>query len=328
MAYSAEVVRRARERLEQQRADRESEYRAHLAEAYREQPRLREIDRLLRQTMAQAAQCAFLKGEEGTALMAKAKEANLSLQAERRELVNTFPKGYLNDRPVCDKCGGTGYVGSRMCSCLEDLCRQEQRRELAGMGIRAEDFRDFRLDYYSEQTDRTYGASPRMIMERNLERCRRFVRDFGGKPENLLFIGNTGLGKTFLSACIAGSVSQQGFSVSYESAAHPFSKLEREWFSPSEENKQAAEAIRNADLLILDDLGTEMPGQFVTAALYTLVNDRLMEGKPMIISTNLNIGEVAQRYNPQIASRLQGSFTRLTFVGEDIRLIMSREGRR
>lgn len=81
-------------------------------------------------------------------------------------------------------------------------------------------------------------------------------------------------------------------------------------------------------LLVLDDLGTEMPGQFVTAALYTLVNDRLMEGKPMIISTNLNIGEVAQRYNPQIASRLQGSFTRLTFVGEDIRLIMSREGRR
>ena len=215
-----------------------------------------------------------------------------------------------------------------MCSCLEDLCRQEQRRELAGMGIRAEDFRDFRLDYYSEQTDRTYGASPRMIMERNLERCRRFVRDFGGKPENLLFIGNTGLGKTFLSACIAGSVSQQGFSVSYESAAHLFSKLERERFSPCEENKQAAESIRNADLLILDDLGTEMPGQFVTAALYTLVNDRLMEGKPMIISTNLNIGEVAQRYNPQIASRLQGSFTRLTFVGEDIRLIMSREGRR
>ena len=140
--------------------------------------------------------------------------------------------------------------------------------------------------------------------------------------------GAPGLGKTFLSACIAGSVSQQGFSVSYESAAHLFSKLERERFSPSEENKQAAEAIRNADLLILDDLGTEMPGQFVTAALYTLVNDRLMEGKPMIISTNLNIGEVAQRYNPQIASRLQGSFTRLTFVGEDIRLIMSREGRR
>lgn len=93
MAYSLEVVRRARERLEQQRADRESEYRAHLAEAYREQPRLREIDRLLRQTMAQAAQCAFLKGEEGTALMAKAKEANLALQAERRGAGQHVPGG-------------------------------------------------------------------------------------------------------------------------------------------------------------------------------------------------------------------------------------------
>ena len=114
----------------------------------------------------------------------------------------------------------------------------------------------------------------------------------------------------------------------FEKAACGYSDL-----SPKEKQEQMLN-IKNAlgysrkvldtgqcDLLILDDLGTEMPGQFVTAALYTLVNDRLMEGKPMIISTNLNIGEVAQRYNPQIASRLEGEYRELTFVGQDIRLL-------
>ena len=328
MAYSAEVVRRARERLEQQRADRESEYRAHLAEAYREQPRLRDIDRLLRQTMAQAAQCAFLKGEEGTALMAKAKEANLALQTERRELVNTFPEGYLNDRPVCDKCGGTGYVGSRMCSCLEDLCRQEQRRELAGMGIRAEDFRDFRLDYYSEQIDRTYGASPRMIMERNLERCRRFVRDFGGKPENLLFIGNTGLGKTFLSAAIARVVSGDGWSVVYDTAGRIFQRFEAQKFGREEGDGASAdvERVLGCDLLILDDLGTEMTTAFVQSALYQIVNTRLLEKRPTILSTNLRVEALHSRYSPQIASRIEGEYQILPFFGEDIRRLKRERG--
>ena len=82
--------------------------------------------------------------------------------------------------------------------------------------------------------------------------------------------------------------------------------------------------LQNCDLLIIDDLGTELPGNFVTAALYSLVNDRLLADKPMVISTNLNIDEIAQRYSPQIASRLQGSFLRLTFVGDDIRILKNR----
>lgn len=319
MAYSADVVRRARSVLARQRADRESEVKAHLARAYAQEPRLREIDKLLRQTMVQAAQAAFRKGSDGQAEMEQARRDNLALQQERRELEKRFPEGYLDERPICSRCGGTGYVGSQMCSCLERLCRQEQRRDLSDMGIRAEDFRQFRLEYYSDRYDPNFRASPRMIMEKNLERCQRFAREFGREQANLLFVGGTGLGKTLLSACIAGAVADKGYSVAYESAPHLFSKLERERFSPSEEARQQAEKIRSCDLLILDDLGTEMPGQFVTASFYTLLNDRLMGGRPMIISTNLNVDEIARRYNPQAASRLYGDFARLTFVGEDIR---------
>ena len=325
MAYSAEVVRRARERLAQAKSDRESENLQNLQTAYQRLPRLREIDRLLRQTMAMAAQAVFSEGGNVQEAMLQAKQANLGLQRERRQLIDQhFEEGFLDETPICDRCGGSGYVGSVMCECLQELCRHEQRKELTLLSCGKENFAQFRLEYYSDAYDSRYGASPRQIMEKNFRNCRSYAATFSMDSGNLLFVGGTGLGKTFLSACIARVVTDRGFSVMYESAAHLFAKLEKAKFGGSEEARRDAEKYMDCDLLILDDLGTEMPGQFVSAALYTLLNDRLLEGKPMLISTNLNIEEVGRRYTPQIASRLQGSFTRLTFVGEDIRVMKNR----
>ena len=326
MAYSAEVVQRARQRLAQAREDRESENRQHLAAAYQRLPRLREIDIELRRTMAQAAQAAFLQGSDGRELLEQAKHQNLALQQERQMLAETcFEPGYLDDSPLCHICGGTGYVGSNMCECLRELCRQEQKKEVSILSGSTDSFQKFRLDYYPDRIDPKYGASPRTIMERNFQCCRRYALSFSGDAGNLLFVGGTGLGKTFLSACIARTVADRGFSVAYETANHLFGKLEQAKFNPSEESRREADMLLACDLLIIDDLGTEMPGQFVTAALYGLLNDRLLAGKPMVISTNLNIDELSRRYSPQIASRLHGSFQRLTFVGEDIRVLKGRE---
>ena len=110
----------------------------------------------------------------------------------------------------------------------------------------------------------------------------------------------------------------------YETASHLFSKLERARFNGDADARRETENYTKCDLLIIDDLGTEMPGQFVTAALYSLINDRLLSNMPMVVSTNLNVDELARRYSPQIASRLHGSFNRLTFVGEDIRVLKNR----
>ena len=325
MAYSAEVVQRARQRLAQAREDRESENRQHLAAAYQRLPRLREIDIELRRTMAQAAQAAFLQGSDGRELLEQAKQQNLALQQERQMLAETcFEPGYLDDSPLCHICGGTGYVGSNMCECLRELCRQEQKKEVSILSGSTDSFQKFRLDYYPDRIDPKYGASPRTIMERNFQCCRRYALSFSGDAGNLLFVGGTGLGKTFLSACIARTVADRGFSVAYETANHLFGKLEQAKFNPSEESRREADMLLACDLLIIDDLGTEMPGQFVTAALYGLLNDRLLAGKPMVISTNLNVEEMNRRYSPQIASRLHGSFQRLTFVGEDIRVMKNR----
>ena len=325
MAYSAEVVKRARARLAQAKEDRESENRQHLAVAYARVPRIQEIDIQLRRTMAQAAQAAFLQGGDGRELLEKARLENLELQQEPAILaMENFEEGYLDDSPICDKCGGSGYIGSNMCECLTELCRQEQKKEVSVLSGSREAFNQFRLDYYPDRIDPKYGASPRTIMERNLKICRTYALTFAPNAGNLLFVGGTGLGKTFLSACIARAVADRGYSVVYESAGHLFGKLEQAKFSPSEEARREAARFTDCDLLILDDLGTEMPGQFVTAAFYTLLNDRILAGKPMVISTNLNIDEAARRYSPQIASRLQGSFQGLTFVGEDIRILKNR----
>ena len=325
MAYSAEVVRRARARLAQAKEDRESENREHLANAYAKVPRIREIDMQLRRTMAQAAQAAFLQGSDGRELMEQIKGANLELQQERAKLAAAyFEEGYLDESPICPLCGGSGYVGSTMCECLRELCRQEQKKEVSILSGSKDTFNQFRLDYYPDRVDPQYGASPRTIMERNLKICRTYALAFTPNAGNLLFVGGTGLGKTFLSACIARAVADRGYSVLYESSAHLFAKLEQAKFTPSEEARREAEKFTACDLLILDDLGTEMPGQFVTAALYSLLNDRILAGKPMVISTNLNVDELARRYSPQIASRLHGGFQRLIFVGADIRVLKNR----
>ena len=325
MAYSLEVVQRARARLAQAKEDRESENRQHLAEAYAKVPRIREIDMQLRRTMAQAAQAAFLQGTDGKELLEQVRDQNLSLQRERARLAaEFFEEGFLDDSPVCDNCGGSGYVGTQMCECLRELCRQEQKKEISILSGGKESFSQFRLDYYPDRIDPHYGASPRTIMDRNFQSCKRYALTFSQNSGNLLFVGGTGLGKTFLSACIARAVADRGYSVVYETASHLFGKLEQARFNSTEETRREAAKFAECDLLIIDDLGTEMPGQFVTAALYTLLNDRITEGKPMVVSTNLNVDEMSRRYSPQIASRLHGGFTRLTFVGEDIRVLKNR----
>ncbi len=318
MGYTMDVMRRARTRLEQENTLLRSRQNARQAEVYEKVPRIKKIDQELRRSMVAAAQ-AVLSGSDAPQAMEAVKQANLALQAERSALLaQHFPKGYLDD-PVCAKCGGTGYVGTQMCACLDAICRQEQDKEAARLGDASHRLDSFRLDYYSDSFDSKYRAIPRKIMEKSLGICRDFVANFPQGSGNLLFNGGTGLGKTFLAVAVGKEVSRQGYTVCYEGAISLFEKLEKAKFNPTEENTRRGEEIANCDLLILDDLGTEFTGQFVAAALYNLINSRMLAEKSTIVTTNLLVSEIRQRYSPQIASRLDGEFTLVTFVGEDIR---------
>ena len=321
MAYSKEVVIRARERLAGMKADKESLTQQRLSEAYRQIPRLWEIDRLLRQTMAAAVQTAFSKGGDVQVAMQQVRQENLRLQQERRGLIEAnFRPGWLDETSVCSHCGGSGYIGSTMCRCLSQLCLEEQKKELSLLAGSDASFDQFRLEYYEDAVAPNLGVNIRTVMAKTFDICLQYARNFSASSENLLFSGDTGLGKTFLSACIAKEVATKGFSVAYESAVHLLTNMERAKFENDETAREKVQRYTDCDLMIIDDLGTEIVGQFTLTALYTLINDRILSGKPTIISTNLTTDGIARRYNPQIASRLRGNFRRVAFVGEDIRL--------
>lgn len=321
MAYSEQVLHRARIRLEQARLEHERENEEHYRIACERYPRLAEIDRALRHSMIQLTSVALRK--DGDASIKEIRDRNLALQREREWILEAgdFEDGFLDDTPVCTKCGGTGYNGSQMCSCLRELCRQEQKKELTSLlGTGRESFDNFRLDVYPDTFDPRLGTSPRKLMRSNLEDCKRFARTFGQESGSLLFSGATGLGKTMLSACIARQVADQGNSVVYETAIRLFADFEAEKFgSDSEENRGLTRKYLECDLLIIDDLGTEMTTQFTVSALYHIVNTRMMDGRSTIISTNLLPEAMERRYSPQIASRIEGTYQLIKFVGNDLR---------
>ena len=321
MAYSQSVLRAARRRLAEARAEREAENARNLAQAYERYPRLAEIDRLLSSTVAQAVAVSFRKGEDPAGAVARLRDQNLALQRERAWLVSQLEDGFLDDSPICPVCGGTGYVGEAMCECLRELCRQEQKKELTSLLAAGHArFEQFRLDVYPNDFLEEYGCSARDMMRLILKRCKSYCANFGPGSESMLFSGAPGLGKTFLSACIARSVADGGHSVVYETVIALFGEFESAKFGDySEENASRTEKYLKSDLLIMDDLGSEMVTQFTMSALYTVVNTRLMEGRPTIISTNLTPEELKVKYTPAICSRILGSYRLMQFLGTDLR---------
>lgn len=321
MAYSEQVLRRAKARLAQAKEECEAESAARTEEIYTQYPRLREIDQAMRQSVAKAVAAAFRKGEDPTAAIEAIKQENLALQQEREWILEAadLDETALEPTVVCPRCGGSGYVGASMCECLRELCRQEQKKELSSLLSGNEHFGQFRLDYYPTEPDPVLGVSPRQLMQNTYTRCRQYAREFSLKSPSLLFSGGPGLGKTFLSACIARTVADNGFSVVYDTAGKLFSDFEAVKFGSG--TGDLTKKYLSCDLLIIDDLGTEMTTQFTQSVLYQVVNTRLMDGKPVIISTNLDDKGLRQRYAAPIASRLLGSYETCMFLGRDIRQI-------
>lgn len=330
MAFEPEIVQRAAARLERRRDERERRRCLLQRQLYQREPRLAQLDRALRGTMVEltdliaAGRPVAADGPE----IADIRERNLALQAQRAQLLGALgcAADALDDTPACPKCGDTGWAGTEMCTCLKELCAQEQLRQLTSLLSLTDEqsFDRLRLDVYSDLPWQGESRSPRENMKRVAAVCEGFARQFPDYPlKNLLLSGGTGLGKTFLSGCIAREVSERGFSVVYDTAIHLFAAFEAKKFSRDiQEGQQARDDTRRylrCDLLILDDLGSELTTPFVQSALYELINSRLLADRRTIISTNLSMEQIAGRYTPQISSRIDGLFRELTFYGDDIR---------
>lgn len=325
MAYDGKLLRRAQAKYDEDRSRHEEEMARRREAIFLRQPRLRDIDRELKATMAKIIRSALVRGTDPSGAIEVLRDENLSLQKERSALLRAMglPEDALEEKPLCPLCEDRGYrKGGEVCRCLREYYAREQKKELSRLlDLGSQSFESFSLDWYSDAERPETGISDRENMDRTKRVCRRFAERFApGKSANLLLFGPPGLGKTHLSAAIAREVSDGGFSVVYDTAGHVFSCFEAEKFGREEERESGVERILGCDLLILDDLGTEMTTSFVISALYQIVNTRLLERRSTIISTNLTPDQIAGRYSPQIASRVEGEYEILPFFGEDIRV--------
>ena len=286
-------------------------------------PEIAQINEALAQTGLRVFQAA-MGGREGLdARMEQVQRDNMELLAQRADLLSMigYPTDYLDLKYECEKCQDTGFVdqGERICTCMRRALILAGY-ETSGIGILMEKqtFENFSLQYYQEPADRKK-------MELVFDTAQRYVEVFSDqKAQNLLFFGQTGLGKTHMSSAIAKALIDRGFDVLYETAQNLFGDFEDERFNRTyntgiEEKK--TDRYFTCDLLIIDDLGAELSNQFTASCLYNLINTRHNTGKSCIINTNLNLNEIEKRYSQRIFSRLCGQYQLLQFTGRDIRMM-------
>ena len=254
------------------------------------------------------------------AYAARVTEAN----AKKKELLALagFPSHYLEPIYSCPHCKDTGYVDGHLCSCyLKHVTEELYRESNMGQLLRTQTFAAFRIDVYDDTPVPGKMLSPRKNMVSILSVCKKFADTFRTHHDSLIFYGNPGLGKTFLSSAIANALIEQGISVLYQSAGQIFDVLGDARFGrgDSEANQFLKTQLLKADLLIIDDLGTEFINGMTEADLFYVVNSRILAEKSTIISTNMQLQELSRQYSDRLLSRILGHFTPLHFYGKDIR---------
>ncbi|MDR0915616.1 MAG: ATP-binding protein [Oscillospiraceae bacterium] len=328
MGYDGRALRRARETLTELRLRHERDEKQREREIFARSPIADGYSAELAAMMPDVVR-ATIDGDTDALLMLETRNTQLqaALRAELERL--GYAPDALDEKPRCAKCRDTGYADGELCDCLRELYAAEVSRELSSLNVDSQRFEDFDITYYDDKPDAQTGVSAQrhMAFVRNV--CAHYAKTFGKNSKNLFFTGAPGLGKTYLAACIAGVVAGNGYSVVYDTIAAIFARLEDEKFGRGDDEEAVrleTRRLRECDLLIADDLGTEMQTSFTSSALYELINTRLIAHRSTILTSNLSIDDVRRRYSPQISSRIEGEYHVLPFYGRDIRVLRRERG--
>lgn len=290
--------------------------------AYIKLPQLKEIDDAIAScSVAQAKK--MLDGD--TLAFASLKEQLAAYRAQKKELLrrSDFPENYFEPIYECPDCKDTGFIDGRRCHCflqaaIDLVYTQSNLKEI----LLRENFSTFSFDYYSDRDiNPATGMTALATAKDAVAKCRNFIEHFSDTPGNLYFYGDTGTGKTFLSNCVAKELMDAGYSVIYFTAFQLFDILSKGVFEKDADAAAAHQNIFTCDLLIIDDLGTELANSFTTSQLFLCLNERLLRKKSTIISTNLGMPQMADIYSERILSRITSNFTLIKLFGDDIRIL-------
>ena len=235
------------------------------------------------------------------------------------------PDNYLDEIYTCPLCHDTGYTVNGKCSCFHKKAIDLVYKDSNLKNITAdENFSTFSYQWYDNvHADPATGLTPYNNMHKVVDVCQSFIKEFDNSYSNILFYGDTGVGKTFLSNCIAKELLDTSHSVIYLTAIELFKIFEKEDFNRKESSELPFESnyILDCDLLIIDDLGTETGTAYTNSRLFYIINERILRRKSVIISTNLNGADIDNRYSERISSRLASSYKILKLYGDDIRYL-------
>lgn len=306
---------------EQRQLNTAEHLRRRYEEVYENVPEIKEIEgRIAELSLEKATQ--LLNGNEDALTDLKKEIHALSKKKTEILISSGYGEHYLEPVYVCPDCHDTGYVDGQKCHCFRkaiiDLLYSQSNLQKI---LDKENFDTCSLEYYSpNHIDPLTGRSSLEAMQTALRACHQFVDTFGDHFDNILLYGDTGAGKTFLTHCIAKELIEQSFSVIYFTASQLFDIFVKRQFEKDADAQMTYDHIYHCDLLIIDDLGTEFSNTFTSSQIFTCLNERILNQKSTVISTNLSLEDLKTLYSERVFSRITSAYTILRLTGDDIRI--------
>ena len=311
---------------ERKRDKAESELEYRIKDVYSQIPEIKSIDDEVSKIGLEVAKLVLLNPQDKDSIIAQSKDKMHELKLKKEELLNRYnvPNGYLDLQHSCNVCKDKGFLqNGHKCNCLkQEIINEAYKMSNLSRMLENQNFNNINTNIFSDEIFEDSNISPRQNFLQIVSTCESFVFNFDrDNDENLLFYGDTGLGKTFMCNCIAKSLLDRGHLVIYQTAFKMFEIIEDYKFKNSENHisKDNYDNLFDCDLLIIDDLGTELTNSFTNSELFNILNTRLLTGKKTIISTNLSPMQLGSNYAQRIFSRIFDRFKMVKFIGNDLR---------